>query len=133
MGLKTGGYATIWSVEDKGKFSNVRLSTSRKNQDGEYVTDYSGYARFIGEAHNLASSLKEKDRIKVGDIEVTNSYNKETKKVEYTNVALFSFEMADGTGTATKKDTAAPADKKAPAKAKPKPLEEDDEDSLPFK
>lgn len=97
MAFRNGAYATVWEVrEGKGKYSDVRISTSRKNQQsGEYETDFSGFARFIGDANIGASGLKEKDRIRLGDVSVTNNYNKE-KKVTYTNYQVFSFEMADG-------------------------------------
>lgn len=103
MGFKTNGYATVWELrKGNGNYTDVRISTSRKDkQSGEYVTDFSGWARFIGAAHQMASSLKEKDRIKLGDCEVTNSYDKE-KKVTYTNFAVFSFEMANGASTPAK-------------------------------
>lgn len=97
MGFRKDAYATIWEVKKgNGNYSDVRLSTSRKNkQTDEYVTDFSGFVRFVGTAHQNAGSLKEKDRIKIGDCGVTNSYDKE-KKVTYTNYAVFSFEMANG-------------------------------------
>lgn len=97
MGFRTGAYATIWEVKQgKGNYSDVRLSISKKNkQTNEYETDFSGFVRFVGTAHQSAGKLKEKDRIKLGDCEVTNSYDKE-KKVTYTNFAVFSFEDANG-------------------------------------
>ncbi len=99
MGLRNGAFATVWEVKKgNGNYSDVRISTSRKNkQTDQYETDFSGFVRFIGTAHQNASSLKEKDRIKIGDCEVTNSYDKE-KKVTYTNFAVFSFEDASGNG-----------------------------------
>lgn len=105
MGFRKDSYATIWEVKKgNGNYSDVRLSTSRKNkQTDEYVTDFSGFVRFIGTAHQNAGSLKEKDRIKIGDCEVTNSYDKE-KKVTYTNYAVFSFEMANS-GQQTQQQT----------------------------
>lgn len=96
MGLRTGAYATIWSVENKGNFSNVRVSISKKNRStGAYEQDFSGYIRFIGEAHKNASTLNERDRIKVGEFEVTTNYDA-NRKTTYTNYALFSFELPDG-------------------------------------
>jgi hypothetical protein len=97
MGFRNGAYATIWEVKaGKGNYSDVRLSISKKNkQTDQYETDFSGFVRFIGTAHQNAGSLKEKDRIKIGDCEVTNSYDKE-KKVTYTNFAVFSFEDVNG-------------------------------------
>lgn len=119
MGLRTGAFATIWSVENKGNFSNVRVSTSKKNKTtGAYEQDFSGYLRFIGEAHRNVASLKEKDRIKIGEFEVTTNYDA-AKKITYTNYAVFTFENQNG-------DTAAPAAKKQPKPDVELPQNEDD-------
>ena len=119
MGLRTGAYATIWSVEDRGKFSNVRVSTSKKNKaTGTYEQDFSGYIRFIGDAHSNAATLKEKDRIKIGEFEVTTTYDA-SKKITYTNYALFSFDLQNGVD-------AAPPAKKQPKPSVDLPNTEDD-------
>lgn len=96
MGFRPGAFATCWSVEEgKGKFTNVRLSISRKNKDtGEYEDEFSGFCMFIGEARAKAERLKERDRIKLGDVDVTRRYDKEKQK-EYYTFKVFSFEMAD--------------------------------------
>ena len=92
MGLKTGCVVTVWSVEDKGKYSEVRVSTSRKNKTTQnWETDFGAYARFIGAAHEAAKALKPKDRIKITEFEVTNRYDKE-RKITYTSYAVFGFE-----------------------------------------
>lgn len=94
MGFKSGAYATCWSVEaGKGNFTKVRLSTSRKMPDGTYEQDFSGYCMFIGNARAKAERLREKDRIRIGDIEVTTTYNKAQGK-EYVNYKVFDFEPA---------------------------------------
>lgn len=98
MGFRQGAYCSIWSVEPgKGNFTKVRLSTSRKNKDGQYEQDFTGFCTFISQAHAKAARLKERDRIKLGDVDVTNSYDKEKKK-EYTNFKVFDFEMVDAAG-----------------------------------
>lgn len=107
MGFRTGYQATIWSVEDKGKYSTVKLSTSKKDKDGKYQTDFNGFVRFIGEAHRKAPVLKERDHIKIGEVDVSTSYNKE-KRLSTTNYAMFSFEMVDGSKPAAAKPTAEP-------------------------
>lgn len=106
MGFRTGAYATIWEVKPgNGNYTDVRLSISKKNrQTDQYEQDFSGYVRFIGTAHQNASTLSEKDRIKIGDCEVTNNYNKE-KKVTYTNFAVFSFENANDNSSGQKNST----------------------------
>ena len=110
MAFRTGAYATIWEVKPvTGNFTDVRLSTSKKNkQTDQYETDFSGFVRLIGTAHQMASSLGEKSKIKIGDCEVSNHYDKD-KKVTYTNFAIFSFENADG-GNQTAKPNTKPAD-----------------------
>lgn len=77
-----------------------RISINRKNKNtGEYEQDFGGFVSFIGTAcASKALRLKEKDRIKLGDVDVSNRYDKE-KKVTYTNFNVFSYQMADEAGT----------------------------------
>ena len=129
MGFRQGGYMTVWSTEPSksGSTTRVRLSSSRKNKKtDEYEQDFSGFCTFIGQAHEMASNLKEKDRIKILECDVGTTYDKE-KKVEYVNYKVFTFEMADGSAPTTGTDTATP--KKKAALAEEGEVEEDD---LPF-
>ena len=93
MGFRTGAYATCWSVEPgKGSFTKVRLSVSKKNREtGAYDQDFSGFCTFIGNAHAAAATLKERDRIKLGDVDVSSTFDKERGR-EYINFKVFSFE-----------------------------------------
>lgn len=128
MGFRQGGYLTVWSAEPSrtGNTTRVRLSSSRKNKKtDEYEQDFSGFCTFIGPAHEMASGLKEKDRIKILECDVGTTYDKE-KKVEYVNYKVFSFEMADGSNPVAN-NTAKP--KKKAAIAEEGEVEEDD---LPF-
>lgn len=100
MAFRQNAFCTIWSVEKKNdNVTKVRISTSRKNKmTDQYETDFSGFVDFIGkDAAPKALQLKERDRIKLGDVSVTNRYDKE-KGVTYTNFACFSFETPDGGG-----------------------------------
>lgn len=97
MAFKNNNYATVWTVEPvSDTLTRARISTSRKNrQTGEYETDFSGFVAFVGSANAAkAARLSERDRIRLGDVEVTNRYVKE-KNITYTNFTIFSFEMAD--------------------------------------
>lgn len=97
MGFRKDTYATVWQVEPVSEtLTKGRISISRKNKaSGEYEQDFSGYVSFVGTlAAKKAASLQERDRIKLGDVDVTNRFDKE-KNVTYTNFKIFSFEMAD--------------------------------------
>lgn len=128
MGFRSGAYATIWNVEDKGKYTRVNLSISKKNRETDtYETDFSGFVNFVGKAHDAAASnsLKERDRIKIGECDVTTTYNRDTK-TSTTRYAIFSFEKMDN------------ADRKSNIKAsntkKDDVVDDDDDmnDDLPF-
>ena len=97
MGFKKDAWATCWGVEPKSDtLTQVRISTSKKDRDtNEYVQDFSGFISFVGTSNaNRAAKLKERDRIKLGDVDVTTSYNKE-KKVTYTTFKCFNFSNRD--------------------------------------
>lgn len=97
MGFRTGAYAKVWSVEPKtDAITRLRISVSRKNKaTGEYEQDFSGFATVFGSASaKKAAGLKEGDRIKLGDIDVSTTYDKERNK-EYINYKIFSFELGD--------------------------------------
>lgn len=98
MGFRKDSYATVWSVETvSDTLTKARVSISRKNKNtGEYEQDFSGYVSFVGTAAAAkAAKLKEKDRVKLGDVDVSNRYDKEKGK-EYTTFKVFSFELQDG-------------------------------------
>lgn len=123
MGFRSGSFAKVWAVEPKTDTNTTaRISISKKNkQTGEYEQDFSGFVSFVGTATaKKAACLKEGDRIKLGDVDVTTSYNSE-KKVTYTNYKCFSFDI----------EGSAPA---APA-SEPQPTVDDGEvndERLPF-
>jgi hypothetical protein len=99
MGFRTGSYAKIWKIDRKEKYSDVQLSISKKNkQTDQYETEFSSTVRFIASANDDLRNITEGDRIKLGDCDVTNSFDKETK-IGYTNYKLFSFERVDSAQT----------------------------------
>lgn len=96
MGFRKDAYASVWRVESiSPTLTKAQLSISRKNKDGEYETDFGAYVAFIGTAAAAkAARLNDKDRIKLGDVDVSTKYDKE-KKIMYTNFKVFSFETED--------------------------------------
>ena len=128
MGFRNKSYATVFGVEPgKGKFTRVRLSISRKNKvTGEYETDFNGYCMFIGTAHTKAAMLKERDRIVLGDVDVSNRYDKETRR-EYVDYKVFDFDFAE-TGVRGGGQQSAPASGNRVESNEV----QSDEDGLPF-
>ena len=109
MGFRQGAFASVWSVEQKSdRWTKIRVSISRKNADtGEYEDEFSGFIDCIGTAcAGKAAKLKERDRIRLGNVDVTNKYVKE-KNMTYTNFKMTSFDMADEAGAQKKEKPAA--------------------------
>ena len=99
MGFRQNGFMTVWSVEPSksGTTTQVRLSSSRKNkQTGEYEQDFSGFCTFIGDAHKNAAVLKERERIRLLECDVSTVYDRE-KRAEKVFYKVFSFECLDQT------------------------------------
>ena len=89
----TGKYITVWQPEDKGKYVQANISTSKKNQDGGYQS-MNWRARFVGKCKDTAAQLKDKDRIEITNGLIENNYVKETKTL-WVNVVVFDFELMD--------------------------------------
>lgn len=133
-----GGFARIWSVEDKGNYSIAKVSTSKKRKDGSYDTDFQdGFVRLIGSAHEKAQALNVTEKgvaIQITSCEVTTPYNAESKK-GYVNYAIFAFDIPDGNDSgdaapakSSKKSTA----KTSKAKKNAPVADEQEESDLPF-
>lgn len=95
MGFRSNTWCKIWSVKPiSNTLTSARISISRKNrQTDQYEQDFGGYVSFVGTACAAkALRLREGDRVKLGDVDVTNRYDKE-KNTTYTNFNVFSFEV----------------------------------------
>ena len=106
MGFSVNSYAKVWSVEDKGRYSVVELSVSKKAKDENgneikgadgksvYNIEFSSkFVRFVGKAHELAKTLQKNDSIKILNCDVTNKYDKE-KNTTFTNYVVFDAEAS---------------------------------------
>ena len=94
MGFRKDAYATVWQIESvSNTLTKGRISIDRKNKEtDQYEQEFGGFVSFVGTACAAkAMRLKEKDRIKLGDVDVTLRYDKE-KKREYTTFKIFSFD-----------------------------------------
>ena len=112
MGFRTGAFAKVWEVTPMSDTSTkLRMSISRKNKKtDEYEQDFSGFVLAIGTAAaSKAARLKEGDRIKLGDVDVSTKYDKD-KKVTYTNIKMFSFETEGESSSSGSRSTPPPDD-----------------------
>lgn len=94
-----GVYFKIWNVTNKGNYSEVECSTSKKNrQTQNYETDFSSkFVRFIGNAHTKAPQPNE--RIKVTSCGVQNVRENNGQKEYLKNpiYLVFDFERENDT------------------------------------
>ncbi len=104
MGFRTGAYAKVWEVRVKSpKVTSLRISVSKKNRDtGEYDTDFSGFVSCLGDVAAQAAKLETGDRIKIGDIDVSTRYVKETN-TQYTDFKMYNFEAVNDSKAGQKK------------------------------
>lgn len=123
-----GAYFKVWELENKGKWYKVKVSSSKKNQDGTY-SNSNWFASIVGaDAVAMADSLAVGDRIKArGGVSCEKYEDKYPTKV-----VIFGFDILD-----SEKKTPEPV---RPTKKAVKPTEipsgfeaiDDDDDSLPF-
>lgn len=125
MSFANGRLAKVWEIRKKDKFTEIKISTSKKKDDG-YVQDFSSYVRFIGKAHDKAQDLKGDEMIKMLEVECTNKYDGDKKQMYY-NFICWDFEVFESNGS--KKDDAKPASDK---ENHPPLYDNTDDDDLPF-
>ena len=90
--FSVGSYAKVWEVKTiADKYTDLRISTSKKVEEGKYVQDFGGFVRLVGKAHQDGQYLTDGDSFKIVRCGVENSYNKE-KKQTYTNYIIFEIE-----------------------------------------
>lgn len=95
MGFRNGAYATVWAVESISPTNTkIRISINAKDkQTGDYKQDFGGFCNCYGTvAANKALQLKERDRIKLGDVDISSFYSKEKNQTYYT-FKIWSFEL----------------------------------------
>lgn len=125
-------YAKVWKIETKEKYTDIRISTSEKDnrEEGKYINS-NWFARCVGKANNQITKINEGDRIKITSSKISNeSYEDKNdgSKKSALKVIIFEFETLDSGNT--KSDTKAKSEGKASEK-KSKEKEVDDEE-LPF-
>lgn len=98
MGFKAGAWCTVFGMPESktDMVTTARVSISVKNrQTGEYEQTFGGYVSFVGSSAAVkALRLKDRQRIRLNEVDVTSRYNKE-KNVTYYNFSVFSFDTAE--------------------------------------
>lgn len=96
-GLQSDCYAKVWNKYERNYSTDLQISVSHKNKkDNQYVTDFSGFIKCVGDAKSKALTLEKGDVIKITSaIVITNSYNAQ-KGVSYTNYYIDNFEVQSG-------------------------------------
>jgi hypothetical protein len=93
--FSVNAYAKIWEVKRVAdKYTDLRISTSKKVEEGKYEQDFGGFVRLVGKAHQSAQYLNEGDSFKIIRCGVENHYDKE-KKQTYTNFVIFEIEESE--------------------------------------
>lgn len=97
MGFRSGAFCSVWEINSLSNTqTKARVSISYKNKKTDaYEQDFGGFIVFVGTAcAKKALSLKKGDRIKLGDVDVSNRYDQKSGR-EYTNFKVFSFDTMD--------------------------------------
>lgn len=110
-------YAKVWTVDKKEKYLDLRISTSEKDKDGNYVNS-SWFPRVIGHAfQSLKNDLKEGDRIKITQCKFTNEpYKTEDGKTKSSfrmlilDAEIVSSESSSSAAKSNQKADETPAD-----------------------
>ena len=105
-------YAKVWHVDRKEKYTDIRISTSEKDTDGNYVNS-TWFPRLIGHAHQKLKDLKEGDKTIVTKAKFTNEgyTDKDGNKKSAFKFLILEAESEDQNESSSKS-----SEKSAPAK-----------------
>ena len=141
LNIEKGQRVYIWEVEDKGKYSLVKMSSSRKDKkSGEYVYSNWAFVRFVGSAHEKASDLEPKTRIELKGAGISSEmYMKDGEKAypKTPQMVVFNFDwMDENEDEDSEKPKPKPSSKPKTNKPKldepPQIEDEPEEEGLPF-
>lgn len=85
MGFRNNCYATVWNVYPWSDTStSIKVTISKKMKDsGEYKVDFSGIVNCYGtDLAAKVAKLKEGERVKLDEVDVFSTYDKESKEVK---------------------------------------------------
>ncbi len=99
-----GCYANVFDVEVNDKYTKAHISTSRKDQNDEYVnSNWFGY--FFGKAKDKAAKLEDKSRIFIiqGGVTCEKYEDKDGDSKYFTSVKIFDFVTLESNSSTSKK------------------------------
>ena len=80
--LSIGSYAKVWKIDKKDNGIMIaQVSTSTKNKDGNYETDFSDFIVLCGDAKNL--EVNTGDTLIIDKFSVGNDFDKEKNVKNY--------------------------------------------------
>ena len=99
-------YATVWNVERKEKYTDLRISTSEKDMEGKYINS-NWFARMIGHSHQKLKDLKREDRIVITTAKLTNEpyTDKDGNKKSSFKFLILEAETANQSGSHEKPES----------------------------
>jgi hypothetical protein len=105
-------YAKVWKVEKHEKYIDLQITTSEKDNDGNYINS-GWFPRLIGHAFNsLKDKIKEGDKLVVTKSKMTNE--RYTAK-DGTTKSSFKFVVLEAEIDEPRAESTAPAQQTAPA------------------
>ena len=101
-------YAKVWNVDRHEKYTDLRVSTSEKQQDGTYENS-TWFPRLIGHAHQKLKDLKNEDRIVITKAKLTNPPYTDDKgnKKSYLKFLVLEAEMEGESASSPEKSDGA--------------------------
>lgn len=88
----TGKFVKVWETEDKGRYVQAKLGTSRKDRRDDTYINSGWMARFVGDCVGLAKTLTKGDKITITKGTIESVYDKEKQKT-WTTLTVFEFEV----------------------------------------
>lgn len=120
-------YAKVWKIDRKEKYTDLNISTSEKDREGNYINS-SWYPRAIGHAHNSLKDVKEGDRITIKQGKLSmDPYEKDGVKKYAFRFLILSAEINED----NKQNPDTKSDTSTEENTQGSETEEDDEE-LPF-
>lgn len=101
----TNCYAKMWTLDLSAKFPKARITTSEKDQQGEWINS-TWFPTFLGDAAGKVKKLEGTERIKIlkGKLTATSKKMDDGTFKNYTNMTIFDFELSTSQPSSSQED-----------------------------